>query len=182
MEIDVIYRIPKDFCWQYIKKFVKPAIIDLAIYHSSPDYFITKKTIWNAAGRIAPGGIFCIRVFPENMSDVIKLVEEQGYKYRLIYFNFFGRLNDSIVPFLIGYKNEILKPNLDTLIHIRNMDDIGYKLINLCQYGGLVLCVGDATIQFADMSKKLGRNVIGLGDNPAWISLAEQQGVRRIEI
>ncbi len=180
MEIDVLYRVSENLCHQYINRFVKQETIDLAFYRTSSDQYTTKKTIWNAASRITPGGIFCIQVGPENISDVIRLVEQRSYKFKVIYCDCTWVTPEGVATYLLVYKSEIAKPKIDTLLRISSIEELGKKLIGLCTFGDLVLCVGDSTLPFVEMSKRLGRNVIGFGDDDKCAEDARYQGVREV--
>ncbi len=180
MEIDVLYRVAKDLAWQYINRFVKESSVSLAIYRSCPDQFITKKTIRNAAGRLTPGGIFCIQVLPENMSDIIRLMRELGYKYKVVHFDFTWATDESLVSYVLAYKSEVNNPKIGTLVRLESMEDMACELVNLCDFGDLILCVGDAALAFVDKAKMLGRSVIAFGDDQTFAAAASCQGVREI--
>ncbi len=180
MEIDVLYRVSKDLCHQYINRFVKQESINLAFYRTCHDQYINKKTIWNAASRITPGGIFCIQVGPENISDVIRLVQEQGYKFKVIYCDCTWALSEGVATYLLAYKNEIAKPKINTLLRIDSIEELGQKIICLCAFVDLILCIGDSVLPFVEMSKRLGRTVIAFGDNNVYVESACNQGIREI--
>jgi len=175
MDIDVLYRCPKDLCWQYLKQFVLLNSVDIAVYKACLDPYVTKKTFWNTISRIKPNGLFCIECEPENISDVIRLVNDYGYKYSIS-----GIYNDSRLALYIWiYRSNLIKPNIRKLYRINNWeDDIPRILANFVDYGKIVLLLGDATLPFAITMKNLSRYIIAFGDDELYCQAIKMEGVR----
>lgn len=178
MEIDIVYKTPDLNVWENIKKHVRPHSVDLAVYFTDEDLFTTKKTIWNATGRISTGGIFFILCEPENVSDVIRIINEKSYKYKTVYV----QINKGMFIAVVAYKNEISKPKCDKLLRINNEDKLYSFIINFSNYGETVLFLDSGSLSAAQCAKKMGRNVIGFGDNEVASLILHYEGVREVQI
>lgn len=182
MDIDVLYEVRKDLCWKYVKKYVDEESVNLILYSACLDNFITKKTFWNAAGRLRPDGIFFVRCYPENVSSVISLAVEKGYKYSVIYRDFFLSNKSNIEIYIAIYKNELYKPNIESFLRITNIEDLGENFINLTKFNDTVLFLGDDVLAYVQMAKKLSRYVIAFGQNDLYTNKIVNDGVSKIEL
>lgn len=181
-DVDVLYRVPNDsICWRYINKHVGRDSVDLAIYKASLDSHSNKKTIWNAIGRLAPGGIFCIQCRTENISDIIRQVKEAGYDYKTVFYQLMHvPPKQPVLIYLLVYKNKLFEPDIKTMTRINTIEMIAHQLLGLVEFGSLVLTIGSDTIHFAPIAKNLGRYVISFGDNDYFSSVARDQGMREV--
>jgi hypothetical protein len=182
MEIDVLYRIPTEECSQHINRFVRPDSVHLVLFRSHRDDFVTKKIIWNAASRITTGGIFCIQAIPENISQIIQLLKEQHFNYKIAYFDSTWADDGSIFPFVIGYNSQLHCPNIDPKIQINSYDEMASKLVNLSDFGNIILCLGNGMLPFVDRAKMLGRHVIAFGDDEIWSDTIKIQSIKEVTI
>lgn len=178
MEIDVVYKIPDLNVWENIKQYVRPHSVDLAVYFTDADLFATKKTIWNATGRISTGGIFFVLCEPENVSDVIRIVAEKSYKYNTVHI----QVCKSMFIAVIVYKNEISKPKCDKLLRINSEDELYNFIINFSNYGETILFLDSGSLSAGQRAKQMGRNIIGFGNNEVASLVLHYEGVREIEI
>jgi hypothetical protein len=154
MEVDVLYRVQEDSCWQHINKYVRPASINLAVYHTCPDIYIVKKTIWNVIGRLSSGGIFVIHTCPRLISHIIPIIENQNLNYEIFYLC----VNNNIDPLVIVYKNNFNIHTGSRLITVNDYFEYGDRIIRLCNYGDTLLFVGDQILPLAVAAKKLAMN------------------------
>ena len=175
MEVDVLYRVPKDLCWQYINRVVRPAAANVIFYRSCIDPYISKKTIWNAVSRIAPGGIFCIVCFPENISDIIRWIGDTDHTHMIVYL-----IDDmqQVWPVVVVYRSEIVRPSCGQVKHIRSLDEGIQYLLQRGNFGDTVVLIGDAMLPYIPLVKQLGREVIALGDDELFAMQASDHGVR----
>lgn len=181
MEIDVVYKTQDLNIWENIKGRVRPHSVDLAVYFTDADLFTIKKTIWNAIGRISTGGIFFVLCEAENVSDVIRLITEQGWKYKTVY------LEMEEDPFcihsvVVAYKNEIYKPKCVKLLRIKSTENMYNFIINFSDYGQTILFLDSGSLAAAVQAKKLGRSIIGFGNNEVASLILHYEGVREVTI
>ncbi len=178
MEIDVVYKTQDLNIWENIKGRVRPHSVDLAVYFTDVDLFTTKKTIWNAIGRISTGGIFFVLCETENVSDVIRIVADKDYKYQIVHIEIDKRMFIAV----IAYKNEISKPKCDKLLRINSEDNLYNFIINFSDYGQTVLLLDSGSLGAAVQAKKLGRSIIGFGNNEVASLILHYEGVREVII
>jgi hypothetical protein len=178
MEVDVLYRVQEDSCWQHINKYVRPASINLAVYHTCPDIYIVKKTIWNVIGRLSSGGIFVIHTCPRLISHIIPIIENQNLNYEIFYLC----VNNNIDPLVIVYKNNFNIHTGSRLITVNDYFEYGDRIIRLCNYGDTLLFVGDQILPLAVAAKKLGRLIIAFGNPCSYINLLKNEGISEVKL
>lgn len=178
MQIDVIYKVSSEY-WRYINQFVRPESINLAIFNSTTESFLNKKVIWNVASRILSSGIFCIRAFPENISFLLRTIKDRNLNYFVTHFYLDAYSEQSIIYYVLAYKSELYKPQFHKLIYSETHNEIISSIINLSDFGDIVLCLGNDTLPFLDTAKSLSRQVIGITDSTPF---KEIQSVRRVTV
>jgi hypothetical protein len=176
MDLNVVYRIPKDLCWQELKRFVRLGSVRLAVYRTCPDIFITKKTIRKAIDLIRPDGYLCIQTTILDCSDVIRYLKQINCKF--MYSVTFDGLAFHIL--VVIYKNEIYKPNLPRIIRIELIEEIIDLLVKLTDYRDVCLMIADGALAYIDKLKALSRYVIAFGNDDFFISSAVKQGLREV--
>jgi hypothetical protein len=180
-DVDVLYRVPTDsICWRYINQHVGRGSVDLAIYKASLDSYSNKKTIWNAIGRLTPNGIFCIQCQTENISDIIRTVKEAGYNYRTVYYQLVHVPGAPVLVYLVAYRGKLFEPKLKPMTRVDTIETIVYTLVQLTDFGSLIMTVGSDTVHFAPIAKNLGRYVISFGDNDYFSQVALDQGMKEV--
>lgn len=174
MDIDVLYRIPKDIAWQYINTYISKSSLDLAVFRACPDSFVSKKTIWNLISRLKRTGFICVQCEPEFVSDIIKIFIDKKYNYTVTYFFDENR----IYTYVISSKVKIR--NFDIFVKINSWEDIAYALSNLTQYRFVCTFVGDACIPMAAIFKSLCRRVICFGADNFYCKYLLNNGISEI--
>ena len=184
MELDVMYRVPKDLAWQQINRYVHRSSVDLAIYRPCPDLFTSKKTIRNAAGRIAPGGIFCLQCEPETITWTIDIVEDCGMKYHVVYeYCVEGYNGQHIRPWVLGYEGGTFDADYkDDVIKITSAKKVGTTMLPFSDFGDTVLCIGNESLPHAIHAKEMGRHVVVFADDQILGLKLHFEGVRGVEI
>lgn len=176
MDLDVLYRIPKDIIWQHVKQFVPPQSVDIIIYKPCIDIYITKKTFWNALTRLKPEGLFCLECEPENVSNVIKLIEDSSYEYCLSYF-----IGDNrIAIYVLAYTEDTYKPeSLKSYRISRWEEDVPLTIINLVS-SNVIMLLGDATLPFIPIIKDRNKYIVAAGGDDIYSEIAKSEGIREI--
>ncbi len=174
MEIDTLYRVPKDLCWRYVKAIAKPNSIGLIFYRACVDSYVTNKTILNALTRLSEGGFMCIECLPENAHSVIKAIDMAGYRY----FTLPAVGPNRWAIYVVAYKNESLKPKCGRLIRISSWENIATIFAHLIPTEDIVLAIGDAMLPFVPVIKSLNHYVIAMGDDPIFNVMVQQAGLR----
>lgn len=182
MEIDINYVVPGNSSWEYINRHIRAESVNLALFRAGSDIFTNKKTIWNAASRLVPSGIFCIQAEVDNISYLIKVINDQGLKYKVVYFDFSWAKSGAISIFLLVYKNDLFVPSFDEMNRIESYAEMGSRLMSLCDFGDIVLCIDNAMLQLAPQIKRLGRHVIGFGNNIDFINSSKKQGIKGVQL
>jgi hypothetical protein len=184
MELDVMYKVSKDLAWSYVNRYVHRSSVDLVIYRPCQDTFISKKTIRNAAGRLAPGGIFCLQSEPEIITWVIDAIEDQGMKYHVVYeYCVEGYHGQHIRPWILAYKGEAFRPDYkQDVIKITSAKKVGTTMLPFSDFGNTILCIGNESLPHAIHAKEMGRHVIVFADDKILGLKLHFEGVRGVEI
>lgn len=177
MELDVIYRIPKDLIWQYINKYVYKNSVNLVLFRTCLDNYTNQKTINKAVSRLSTNGFFCLQVFPENVSYIIKCIENNNLQHQVVYF---CTNSNDISMFLLCGQN--IKNTQNQIIFVENFSDLEDKLIFLCNTGDIILLVGDFFIPLAHKCKNFGRHIIGFGNEDCFVSIRKNYSIREISL
>lgn len=179
MDIDVLYRCAKDLCWQHVKQYILPQSVDLIFYKACLDIYITKKTFWNAVTRLKSNGVFCLECEPENVSDVIRVVADSGYKYTISCII----SNSRMALYVWVFKSDLCRPNVERLYRITSWEeDIPYIITNMVEYGKIILLIGDAALPFIPSIKELSRYIIAFGDDDIYCQKAKNEGLVEMEL
>ena len=178
MDLNVIYPIAKDLCWQHVKSFVSPESISMILYRACLDPYITKKTIRQAISRLNQNGFFCVECEPENITFVISLANEIGYDYKTIY----SISESNIKLYVVLYKNIISKFKCSELVRINIDEDLVYELINKTDYQDTVLFLGDYAARFSPIAKQMGRYAVVFTDDLFIINIISKSGLRKAKI
>ena len=173
MEVDILYRVPKDLCWKYVKEIAKPNSIGLIYYKACLDPFITNKTIWNTISKLTTEGFMVIECSPETIGNAISAINKIGWRYSTIP----GIGKSTWAIFLFVYRADILKPKHGRWIRIDNWDDVAYLVVNLAKLEDIVMIIGDSTLLMIPTIKRLGRNIIAMGDDLIYCSIAANEGL-----
>jgi len=181
MELDVCYKVSKDNAWEYINCNVHRSSIDLVIYRPCFDLFICKKTIRNAAGRLAPGGIFCIQADPEISSHVIDVINSMNMQYSIVHEYCNNPDTGPYIKLWILAHNEELQ-NIQRLIKISSVKKAGIIMIPYSDYGDTIMCIGNESIIHAIESKRHGRHVIVFADDEIQGLKLHFEGVRGVDV
>lgn len=193
IDLNIIYKISKDLAFKYLKRYVPNNSVNLIIYKSCLDLYITKKTIWNSWLLLDNNGVIAIQANIKNLGDLVAFIEEQGYTYDVVFFHgtFNGRTMykyyESVVPFVFLYKNvnksAITKPNLFFVEGGSLIQAIAHKIINMFTIThNVVLFIGDL-ICAVSVARNLCRHIIGFGDDQAAIvEIAHECGVSLREV
>jgi len=181
-DVDVLYRVPNDsICWRFINRHVSRESVDLAIFKASLDSYSTKKTIWNAIGRLSPGGIFCVQCQTENISDIIRIIKESGWEYKTVYYQLMHvPPKRPVLVYLLIYKNKLFEPDIPSMTRINTIEVIAQQILGLTDFGSVIMTIGSDTVHFAPIAKNLGRYVISFGDNDYFSQVAMDQGMKEV--
>jgi hypothetical protein len=190
---DVLYQVPKDLAYRYLKRYISPETVKLAVYKSCIDNYVMRKTFWNVMPLLCDTGMLAIQCSFHNISRVVDLIEKENYDYDVLYFhgpNVKGlslhNYYDASVVFVIVYKNG----NLNRLQQQSNIiqidadvpiDEISFKLLLLTHPLDLIIYIGDAMVM-ARVAKTIGRNIIVFGDDDIFKQNLLDEGVREIEV
>jgi hypothetical protein len=187
MDLDVIYRNIDSPKWddnpdgQYVKQICRPESTDMAICNikESIDLFVIKKILRNLISRLKPNGIICIECKLFNVSLIMDFVKRdlQQLFFPIVFIN-----KDDYRVYVIIYKSSLNKPKCDNIIRISNWEDIGHYLIRFTNYSDIILFLGDDTLPFACIAKKLSRYVIAIGNDKFWVDKIKNQGVREVAL
>jgi hypothetical protein len=194
IDVNTLYRVPKDLCYKYLKQFVPKKSIKLAFYRSCLDYYITKKTIWNIVPSLSKDGVLCVEVFLNNISNVIKFCEDNNYYYdTLIFYNpkFDKGLGTNFINcgiyFVLIYKEKPHKVSGGNILYIDNHKDMYREVLTrICDTFSspvnILLLIGDTFLPFIEDFKILCRYIIAFGNDDFFAIQARKNGMREVEV
>lgn len=191
-DVDVLYRVPKDLAFRFLKAHVYPSSVRLVLYKGCLDMYVTRKTIWNATTLLTDDGVLAIHCNYNNLSHVTEFLREQEMPHDVLLFHGehvvaqnFATRTAAAIPFVLVYKTrpqvEKRLPNLVEVESDEVLDEIVSFFLSSVRADDLSLYIGDAATM-AYPAKLLGRNVIVFGDDPIAVSVLLNEGVSESEV
>lgn len=176
VDVDVVYSCRRDDAWKCIKRYIRNPSINMAIFDATNNSYINKKIIWNAIGRLLPDGIFCIICEFENISDIIRILDDQDMFYNTTCFHCKGIVYVTI----FASKKILFLPKVSSSVVVSSLDDYIYQIVGLGSFGDIVLVINNFSLRFCEIAKNLGRYIIAIGDSKILIKKAHEQGIRKV--
>jgi len=190
-DVDVVYSVPKDLAWKYLKSHVYGETVKLAIYKACVDMYVTRKTIWNTIPLLTKDGLFAIWCNYNNLSYILSFCEEQDLSYDVVLFcgsfikgQEFKTVYSAAIPFVFVYK-DYPEENLNTaskgsnivqLVTDKPVDEIASKLVFTTKVKDVVMFIGDA-VAMAPIVKNLCRHVVAFSNESIYVSALLNEGV-----
>ena len=181
-DVDVVYRCHLREWWKCISRHTQPESVNMAIYCTVGESYLNKKVFWNAIGKLRPDGIFCIQCYPENISDIIKLVIDQDMHYAVAYYQITEIPQEPILSFIFTCRHRVCLPKTSSFTKLNTLDDLAYSFFKLGQFGDLILSVGDTYLGFCPIAKNLGRYVIAIGGADTSVEDLKNNGIREVDL
>jgi len=180
---DVLYRVPKDLAYRYLKRYISNDSVKLIVYKSCVDHYIMKKTFWNSMQLLSQDGFFAVQCCFENISRVVELIGEEGYGYDIVIFH--GKNIEGVILFVFVYKDKkYCKSHVPDVIQYDQespLQEISFRILNATQYSDLIVYIGDAMVM-APVAKAIGREIVVFGDDPILESVIVDEGVLAKEV
>ena len=191
-DINVIYNIPKDIAFRYIKMHIYKNSVKFAAYKTCLDMYVTKKTIWNAMTRLSTDGIFVIMCNYHNISHVLDFLDSENLSYDVLLFygdnikgQDFFQTYSSIIPFIIIYKsNSYAKIKSSNVIKIKSDNfflDIFYFFCRFIDPKEISLYIGEIS-NLAVFARRIGHELIVFDNDLININSLLEEGMIESEV
>lgn len=177
MEVDVLYKIPNDLIFRYIKRYVRSKSIKLALYCACDDNYLAKKTILNTLPLLNHlNGIMAVECTFKNISDILKINSDLKYNFTQSIALFVTKedIDNKIIPYVVYSPTFIC----DTFSKEQPFD----YFLKYTKTRDNVLLMGHQASVAISRIKSLCRYVIAFTDNEIITMLAKKDGVKEIDV